>query len=127
MDKTLEKALEIRSEVTAMGTRDTENKIPTSGRRPPWIELPEDVTANILQRLGDAEILKSAEKVCTTWKNLCVDPAMWRVVDLRNSSGGGSDFDLMCRRAVDRSQGQLIDLSITGFGGDELMKYIADR
>ncbi|XP_047953261.1 putative F-box protein At4g05475 [Salvia hispanica] len=33
----------------------------------------------------------------------------------------------MCRRAVDRSQGQLVDLTIQNYCDDELIEYIADR
>ncbi|KAL6575621.1 hypothetical protein OROHE_000998 [Orobanche hederae] len=58
----------------------------------PWIDLPRDITENILQRLGAVEILDNAYKC-----------------------------------AVDRSQGQLVDLSICGFGCDELLFYIAQR
>ncbi|XP_076942265.1 putative F-box protein At4g05475 [Bidens hawaiensis] len=33
----------------------------------------------------------------------------------------------MCKNVVDRSQGQLVDLTIIGFGNDELRRYVADR
>ncbi|KAG6418984.1 hypothetical protein SASPL_121192 [Salvia splendens] len=36
-------------------------------------------------------------------------------------------YNVMCRRATDRSQGQLVDLTIQYFGDDALMDYIADR
>ena len=45
---------------------------------PPWTELPGDVTVKILQRLG-AEMLTSAQKVCTTWWKVFKDPASWQV------------------------------------------------
>ncbi|GFP81206.1 F-box protein skip19 [Phtheirospermum japonicum] len=101
----------------------------SSSAPPPWIELPTDVTANILQRLGAIEILESAQKVCTTWRTVCKDPAMWRVIDMRNS---GDDLeivnlDILCRRAVDRSLGELIDINIEYFGTDDLLLYISDR
>ncbi|CAH1448700.1 unnamed protein product [Lactuca virosa] len=51
--------------------------------RPNWLKLPEELMANILQRLSYLEILKSASKVCTTWKKICKDPAMWKVIDMR--------------------------------------------
>lgn len=112
-----------------METRGTENEIPTSPPRPPppWIELPGDVTANILQRLGTEEILENAQKVCSTWWKVCKDPAIWRVVHLNKPSEDCRDFDLMCRCAVDRSQGQLTDLSIFWFGDDELLNNVARR
>ncbi|KAH6790176.1 hypothetical protein C2S51_005182 [Perilla frutescens var. frutescens] len=111
------------------------NKIPaavssSSVAPPPWIELPGDVTANILNRLGAEEILKSAQKVCTTWWKVCQDPAMWRVIDLPKRGicpDEHADYAIMCRRAVDRSQGQLVDLTIDDFADDELINYVADR
>lgn len=98
---------------------------------PPWIELPSDLTANILHRLGAVEILGSAQKVCATWWNLCKDPAMWRVINIINPDGpkpmNRGECTNMCRRAVDRSQGQLIDLTMAYFGRDELLDYIILR
>ncbi|KAG8385239.1 hypothetical protein BUALT_Bualt03G0021400 [Buddleja alternifolia] len=97
---------------------------------PPWIELPRDVTANILHRLGAIEILESAQKVCTTWRSVCQDPAMWRVIDMRNLGDLHDmpyDLEIMCRHAVDRSQGELIDINIQYFGTDELLDYISLR
>ncbi|XP_047949537.1 F-box protein SKIP19-like [Salvia hispanica] len=117
---------------------------------PPWTELPEDLTANILQRLHTEEILESAQKVCTTWWRVCKNPAMWRVIDLdirrpaaRNLQNGCScipndydkdlcycavdKFENICRCAVDRSQGQLVELKLASFEVDCLLKYIADR
>ncbi|XP_057763930.1 putative F-box/LRR-repeat protein 23 [Salvia miltiorrhiza] len=96
---------------------------------PPWIELPGDVTANILQRLGAEAMLRSAQQVCRTWWKVCKDPAMWRVIDLCNIDDMNmfEDYNAMCRRAVDRSQGQLVDLTIDFFGDGELIIYVADR
>lgn len=39
------------------------------------------------------------------------------------------DYDLekMCRHAVDRSSGGLVDIDIQYFGTDDLLQYIADR
>lgn len=118
-----------RRKGTTMGRR-RRNKIPTAATASSawrWIDLPGDVTANILQRLGSEEILRSAQKVCTTWEKVCRDPSMWRVVDLKNRCVDDLEFDLMCRCAVDRSQGQLTDLSITYFGDDDLLRYVVVR
>ncbi|KAL6500628.1 hypothetical protein OROHE_025425 [Orobanche hederae] len=95
----------------------------SSSTPPPWIELPRDVTANILHRLGAVEILENVQKVCTTWRSECREPSMWRVIDMKLSD----DADIMCRRAVDRSQGELIDINIEDFGTDDLLRYISDR
>lgn len=93
-----------------------------------WLDLPADITANILQRLGPIEILESAQKVCTAWRTICKDPAMWRVIDMQNHGDLCDlpyDLDIMCRHAIDRSQGQLVDINIEYFGNDELMEYLA--
>ncbi|XP_042040880.1 F-box protein SKIP19-like isoform X2 [Salvia splendens] len=107
-----------------------EQKIPAPAVvPPPWIDLPLDVTADILHRLGAAEMLETAEKVCKTWRSVCRDPSMWRVIDVKNS---GSCYDTrrlgsLCRRAVDRSSGDLVDINIEYFGSDELLHYVSLR
>lgn len=95
---------------------------PPSAAAPPWTELPSDVTANILQRLDALEILQSAQLVCSTWWKVCQDPAMWRVIEIDDRHCNAA-----CRQAVDRSQGQLVDLNITYGGDDELLDYIVNR
>ncbi|KAJ9560883.1 hypothetical protein OSB04_006043 [Centaurea solstitialis] len=93
-----------------------------------WLELPSDVMANILLRVGIFDILENVEKVCTAWRKICKDPSMWRVICV-DSFYQNSIYkdDAMCRLAVDRSQGQLIDITIGDFGTDELLQYVADR
>ncbi|KAK1375551.1 putative F-box/LRR-repeat protein 23 [Heracleum sosnowskyi] len=93
-----------------------------------WLDLPADITSNILHRLGAVEILESAQKVCTAWRRICKDPAMWRVIDMKNHGDLGDmpyDLEIMCRHAIDRSQGQLVEINIEYFGTDELMEYLA--
>ncbi|KAK8662009.1 hypothetical protein V6N13_091597 [Hibiscus sabdariffa] len=94
-----------------------------------WLELPPDVTASILSRLGAIEILNSAQKVCSQWRNICKDPSMWRSIDMRNYGGrqDGRVHEKMCFHAVDRSCGHLLDINIEHFGTDELLFYIAER
>ncbi|XP_042068423.1 putative F-box/LRR-repeat protein 23 [Salvia splendens] len=60
---------------------------------------------------------------------ICKDPALWRVLYFSNPLPRKllSDYDLMLRRAVDRSQGQLIDLTVHYFGSANLMNHIARR
>ncbi|XP_041994426.1 F-box protein SKIP19-like [Salvia splendens] len=96
---------------------------------PSWIDLPGDVTASILQRLGVEGMLTNAQKVCTTWWKVCKDPALWRVIDFSNPRQGifNDEYNVMCRHAVDRSQGQLVDLTIQYFGDDALLDYIVRR
>ncbi|KAJ9560885.1 hypothetical protein OSB04_006045 [Centaurea solstitialis] len=47
-----------------------------------------------------------------------MDNILFRVVDKKFA---------MCKQAVDRSQGQLIDITIGDFGNYELLQYVADR
>ncbi|CAA7047001.1 unnamed protein product [Microthlaspi erraticum] len=95
-----------------------------------WAELPPDLTSSILQRLGTVDILENAQKVCRSWRRVCKDPSMWRKIDMLNPGDLGSmpyDLEVMCRHAVDRSQGGLLEIDIWYFGTDELLNYIADR
>lgn len=69
---------------------------------PNWLELPRDITANILQKVGVVEIVTSACLVCPLW---------WKI----------------CRYAVERSLGHLEDIDIQYFGTDDLLKFIAHR
>ncbi|XP_062162614.1 putative F-box/LRR-repeat protein 23 isoform X2 [Alnus glutinosa] len=95
-----------------------------------WLALPRDVTASILMRLEAFEILTSAQKVCSPWHNLCKDPSMWRAVHMRNPVTLWEFpyvLEKMCRHAVDRSCGQLVDIYVENFGTDELLRHIADR
>ncbi|KAJ0561129.1 putative F-box domain-containing protein [Helianthus annuus] len=94
-----------------------------------WLDLPSEITANILHRIGVFDIFQSAQKVCTTWREICKDPAMWRViyVDASFDTNANRAFEEMCKRAVDRSQGQLVDITIVQFRNEEIIEYIANR
>ncbi|CAH8273262.1 unnamed protein product [Arabidopsis lyrata] len=95
-----------------------------------WAELPPELTSSILGRLGTIDILENAQKVCRSWRRVCKDPSMWRKIDMDNLGDLGAmgyDLEIMCRHAVDRSQGGLVEIDIWYFGTDELLNYIADR
>ncbi|KAF5770771.1 putative F-box domain, leucine-rich repeat domain superfamily, F-box-like domain superfamily [Helianthus annuus] len=94
-----------------------------------WLDLPSDVTANILNRIGMVDILENAQKVCTAWRKICKDPAMWRVINMNDLRGAIAEVsaDKMCKHAVDRSQGQLVDITIVSTYDAELHLYVADR
>ncbi|OMO75017.1 Leucine-rich repeat, cysteine-containing subtype [Corchorus capsularis] len=95
-----------------------------------WLELPLDVTASILCRLGAIEILNSAQTVCSQWRNICKDPLMWRSIDMHNMGElWAMDYDLekMCLHAVERSCGNLLDINVEYFCTDELLIHIAER
>ncbi|XP_015166304.1 F-box protein SKIP19-like [Solanum tuberosum] len=96
---------------------------------PPWLELPSEITSMILQKLGTIDILKNADKVCTTWHQLCQEPDMWQVIKLQNANT--DDFwdskdalEKIYHPAVDRSQGQLIDISIDYYGIENMLNYM---
>jgi hypothetical protein len=104
---------------------------------PNWLELPRDVTSNILQRLGAVEILTKARYVCPYWWNICKDPFMWHKIHMGTShlyfefsNRGTPDLDglvNLCQYAVGLSSGHLEKIDIYRFGTDDLLKYIADR
>ncbi|CAK8566638.1 unnamed protein product [Lathyrus sativus] len=98
--------------------------------KPNWLELPLDLTKNILQRLDTVEIITSARNVCPMWWNICEDPFMWRTIDMSNIKLVPFDFrclDKICRCAVDLSCGHLEDIAIESFGTDDLLKHVAHR
>uniref|UniRef100_A0A0D3B549 F-box domain-containing protein n=1 Tax=Brassica oleracea var. oleracea TaxID=109376 RepID=A0A0D3B549_BRAOL len=90
-----------------------------------WSELPTELTSSILQRLGAIEVLENAQKVCTSWRRVSKDPAMWRKIVMHNVEDLGYNLDIMYRHAVDRSQGGLVEIEIWDFGTDSLVNYIA--
>ncbi|XP_004306414.1 PREDICTED: putative F-box/LRR-repeat protein 23 [Fragaria vesca subsp. vesca] len=97
-----------------------------------WIDLPEDVTASILLRLGTIEILVTALNVCTTWRRICKESRMWHTIDICDVSVYGKlpsryPMDRMCRKAIDLTCGNLVNISVHNFGSDDLLKYITDR
>ncbi|KAL3634254.1 hypothetical protein CASFOL_021308 [Castilleja foliolosa] len=96
----------------------------SSSAQPPWIDLPRDVMLNILSRLGPVEILKNAQKVCTTWRSVCSEPSLWRVIEIESYA---IDLTSICRRAVELSQGELIDINIDLLCPSDLLLYISER
>lgn len=94
---------------------------------PNWLNLPRDLTANILQRLGTIEIVTNACRVCPLWWNICKDPLMWRTIHITNLRTSAHDLDNICCYAFERSCGHLEDIDIEYFCTDNLLKYIADR
>lgn len=96
---------------------------------PNWLDMPYELMANILQRLGTVEILNSVWKVCTTWRKICKDPAMWNVIDVDAWDSCYSNYNLetLTKKAVDLSCGELIDISIDGFVTDDLIDYMLLR
>ncbi|GMN54579.1 hypothetical protein TIFTF001_023697 [Ficus carica] len=94
-----------------------------------WVELPRDLTMSILSRVEDIDILRSAQFVCSSWLKICRDPLLWRTIQLRGLSSPDfpSDLETICRRAVDYSSGQLVEINIGDFATDRLLQYITNR
>ncbi|OIV89185.1 hypothetical protein TanjilG_25391 [Lupinus angustifolius] len=95
-----------------------------------WLDLPRDVTLTILLKLGSIEILNNAQRVCTQWRTISYDPAMWHTINMRNSYDPYEmQFDYlekMCRHAIDRSRGNLVDITLERYCSDDLLTYITD-
>ncbi|GAU41420.1 hypothetical protein TSUD_245050 [Trifolium subterraneum] len=97
---------------------------------PNWIELPRDITINILKRLDTLDIVTSVCVVCPLWWNICKDPLLWRTINMmREISLSYFDTRLqkICRYAVDRSSGYLKDIYINEFATNDLLHHIANR
>ncbi|CDY21986.1 BnaC09g00920D [Brassica napus] len=93
-----------------------------------WSELPYELTSSILRRLDYTDILVNAQRVCTSWRRVCKDPAMWRKIDMRDL--GKFRYlvkTLYHRHILDLSQGGLVELDMWYIGSDSLLDYIADR
>ncbi|CAM8988004.1 unnamed protein product [Rhodiola kirilowii] len=99
----------------------------SSEESPNWLVLPPEVTAAILRKVGVVDILNNVQLVCTYWHTICKDPSMWRSIDLLSGLGLHEWFDVekMARHAVDRSCGQLVDLSIGQFPSNGFIHFLA--
>ncbi|GAU50713.1 hypothetical protein TSUD_123650 [Trifolium subterraneum] len=105
-------------------------------RKPNWLELPTDLTKNILQRLDTVDLVTTARFVCTQWWKICKDPLMWRTIHMINIDLSDPrfsfrlcSFEKICRCAIDLSCGHAEDIAIDYFGRetDDLLKYMARR
>ena len=97
-----------------------------------WVDLPPEVTASILSRLTAVEILISAQFVCKAWLEVSKDPLVWKRIDVVPLIWMRIDLVRrfaveICRRAVDRSCGQAVEVNIHLAADDDLLDYISDR
>ncbi|KAM7271548.1 hypothetical protein ACFE04_030762 [Oxalis oulophora] len=95
-----------------------------------WLDLPDDVMAKILVKLGAVEIMETVQFVCVSWWRICKNSSMWRRIRITNPDLPCTRypyFRKMCCEVVNRSDGQLIDISIEHFCDDELLQYIIER
>ncbi|KAL6136509.1 hypothetical protein ACLB2K_061804 [Fragaria x ananassa] len=104
--------------------------------RPNWLDLPESLTVSILSRLEVTEILKTAQRVCRTWHRICKDPMMWRAINVcdiwvyNNSTSwhkNAKKMEKICRYAVNRGRGNVVDISLENLGSDGLLWDITSR
>ena len=114
--------------IPTVAASPSSSTVPPLPLSPPWIDLPEDLTVNILQRLDVVEILESAQNVCATWWRITKNPVMWRVINFTCRLFVGYKANNIFRCAVDRSQGQLLELKFSGIRVDvDLLDYAAER
>lgn len=102
---------------------------PATSRRN-WLELPSELTESILKRLSAFDVYENARKVCRTWRHICSQPSMWRVVNLMHPGDPYEiDYDAenIYEKAVDMSSGELVEFRMNHFAHDDLLKYISDR
>ncbi|KAI3677940.1 hypothetical protein L6452_37214 [Arctium lappa] len=100
----------------------------TMKKTPNWLEMRHEIIGIILQRLGVVEILNSAQKVCTTWRRIRKDSAMWKVIELDHYVSfwyEENDFEELSNQAVHRNCGELIDISLKFLGNDDLLDFIS--
>ncbi|KAJ9565890.1 hypothetical protein OSB04_001856 [Centaurea solstitialis] len=91
--------------------------------------MPDEIMGGmIFQRLDVDDILMDVQKVCRDWRRICKDPDMWNIIDMDRYSDisyTDNDFEKLCKQAVHRSCGELIDISLKGFGTDDLLDHIS--
>lgn len=93
-----------------------------------WTELPDDITAVIISRLPVIDVLTSAQIVCMKWHKICNEPLAWRTIDMHGHNPATfHKMFKMCRHGVDRSSGNLVNISLGYFCNDDLLEYITNR
>ncbi|XP_019093444.1 PREDICTED: putative F-box/LRR-repeat protein 23 [Camelina sativa] len=63
--------------------------------------------------------------VCRSWRRVSKDPSMWWIIELDDLASEG-----MCRRAIDLSDGGLVEIFIgveSEYWGEAILAYMADR
>ncbi|PRQ29574.1 putative F-box domain, leucine-rich repeat domain, L domain-containing protein [Rosa chinensis] len=108
--------------------RKSSRRTAHGGRHRNWTELPDDITASILSRLGTLEILRTAQRVCMTWRRICKDNSLvWQSIYIHDEHYIDMSYlDKICRHVIDLSSGNLVDISIEYIGTDQLLKYMAE-
>ncbi|CAL5196112.1 unnamed protein product [Lathyrus oleraceus] len=107
-----------------MASRKLDNII---GLAPNWLELPKDVTLKILQLLGAVEIVMIARQVCPMWRNICMNPSMWKSIEMIKVLNSPYDLEKICMYAVDHGGDHVEEINVEFFATDKLIKKIAER
>ncbi|KEH22429.1 putative F-box/LRR-repeat protein 23 [Medicago truncatula] len=88
---------------------------------PNWLDLPRDITQNILQRLNAVEIVTSASLVCALWWNICKEPLMWRTIHMGyNDRCPCNNMDLFSEVANKFPLLEELDISFSNISKDSL-------
>ncbi|GLT65003.1 hypothetical protein SLA2020_374600 [Shorea laevis] len=92
-----------------------------------WLELPRELTVAILSRLRPVDILTGAQSVCSLCAK-CKDPSMWRSIDFHDYCYRPfRDLEDMCKRTLDRSKGDLVNINIEHFATNYLLECKTER
>ncbi|KAK1323566.1 hypothetical protein QJS10_CPA02g00004 [Acorus calamus] len=110
--------------------------LPSSGtlQWPPRPEMSPDLLSVVFEKVGALDVLCATQAVCPTWRRVSLQPQLWRSIDMRNpwqpwDLMDSDEFDLerMARNAIDRADGNLVEISFEYFGTDDLIKYVSER
>ncbi|KAJ6820432.1 putative F-box/LRR-repeat protein 23 [Iris pallida] len=91
-----------------------------------WAELGQDPLSLIFGKAGAVDVLTGAQFVCRSWRNVSLDPSLWRVIHIVDDKRDIGDMERMAIEAIDRAQGHVQRFSAV-FASDTLLSYLADR
>ncbi|KAK8950693.1 F-box protein SKIP19 [Platanthera zijinensis] len=81
-----------------------------------WADLPGDILSIIFKKIGAVEILLSAQSVCKPWRQLSLEPSLWRRVELRMDKRlDNNNMAYLTMMAVERSEGCVEELYMESF------------
>ncbi|KAJ6840341.1 putative F-box/LRR-repeat protein 23 [Iris pallida] len=92
-----------------------------------WAELGQDALSLIFEKAGAADVLMGAQFVCRSWRNVSLDPSLWRFIQIVDDYRAIGDMDRMAMEAIDRAHGHVQRFSAGVFASDTLFSYLADR
>ncbi|KAK8967408.1 putative F-box/LRR-repeat protein 23 [Platanthera guangdongensis] len=96
-----------------------------------WAELPRDVLFVIFKEIAAVEILSSAQFVCKSWRQLSLEPDVWRCINMTMIKDSFClveyPAESLAKLALDRSAGCLEEFYGECFGNGDLLGYMAER